>query len=348
MKSTSLILPLVAALGLSLVGCNKKSDPAKSKADPDGAAPAAASAASPAGPLLLQLKWPAGNQYSERMDMVMEMTMQLPGTPQPMKQDTTMGQEYFLTAGGARPGGGRELTLTFGDFDLHVTMNGNSVMNLDTRGESIDQQNPIGDSLRKIAGAKFKCLLDASNNVEKVEGAKEFLDKLGGGGQDQSRQVLQSVFNEDYLKQMISFGQGFPTEPVRPGTTWPTKLEVAMGPMGTMAMELNHTFKGWETRQKRRCALIEFTGTLKSKGEGGVGAMGVALKFDDGTTTGKSWFDPELGTVVETAMQSKMNVTMGLPGQAGAPGEAGRGTTMKSQINQTVNVQMTEVKIAGK
>ena len=114
-------------------------------------------------------------------------------------------------------------------------------------------------------------------------------------------------------------------------------------------MDLDYTFKGWEKHEKRDCALLEFSGPLKTKGEPGAGIMGMKMSLDGGNTTGKSWFDPQLGVMVEVAMDMKMNLRIGLPAQgAAANNPAAQPQTMTAPLNQKITVKLVEVVQAGK
>jgi hypothetical protein len=101
------------------------------------------------------------------------------------------------------------------------------------------------------------------------------------------------MLKEDYFKQMAHFGDTLPGRRVNAGESWPSKTDVIMGPMGTVTIDLTHTFKGWDQRNNKRMALLESSGTITGKGEQGAGPMGMSAVIDDGMMKGKSWFDPK-------------------------------------------------------
>lgn len=174
---------------------------------------------------------------------------------------------------------------------------------------------------RAMVGAKLLFTIDSSNKVDKVEGWNELVTAMTSATQGQARNMLGSMFKEDYFKQMGNFGSGMPGRTVKPGESWPWKTEIAMGPMGTVTVDLTYTFAGWDERNNRKLALIESVGTVGSKGEPGAGAMGTSISIENGHWSGKSWFDPKQSLVTETVVDQKMDVRMTMP-QRPSPGGA--------------------------
>ncbi len=346
MNKKILILAISTALGVGLTGCSK-SDPARSGAS---GTPAAST-----GPVELKLKWPPGNRYVQRMELLQDSTMSGAQMPKPMKQHVTMGQEYSLTALKARDGGGSEVELEFLAAEMEVSMGERVVMNFDSKGEAgaDEAQNPIASTFRKMIGSKLKYLFNASNRVEKIEGIQEFTDQMTRTAPPQARAIFQSMFNEDYLKQLVDLGQGLPAQPVKPGDKWPVNSEVSMGPMGTLLTAMDYTFKGWEQHEKHNCAVLDFTGTVKSKDGAGSSLMGMTMVLDNGTVSGKGWFDPELGMIVDAAINEVMTMRMTVPTQgprrtnAAAAGPAPT-QTITNRMDQKINLKLVEFTPGGK
>ena len=151
--------------------------------------------------------------------------------------------------------------------------------------------------------------------------------------------MISGMYSEDYVKQIADYTKWLPPKPVVIGDKWPSKIEVPAGPMGKLLLELNSTFKGWEQHDNHKCALIESSGTLKSLPGQQAGPMG-KMTIDKGKTTGKNWFDPELGTLVEAASDQTMSMKVDLPGQPGGNQPA---QTFSSDIAQKVNVKLVEL-----
>src|SRR6267142_1779909 len=131
MKKTIVALAIGVAVGLPIPGC-KKSEDSKTTATASGD-----TVSKTDDRVELKLKWPVGNRYIQRMDIVQSSEMTVPQAPQPVKQDVTMG--------------------------------GRSVMTFDSKGEAGDEtRNPLAAMFRKMAGARILYLMDASNQVERV------------------------------------------------------------------------------------------------------------------------------------------------------------------------------------
>jgi hypothetical protein len=139
--------------------------------------------------------------------------------------------------------------------------------------------------------------------------------------------MFDGMFGEGMFRQMVDFdGRTLPARPVDVGDTWPVKIDLEMGPIGQLALEMDFTFKGWEERQQRHCAWFDFTGSMTTKGEGG-SMMGMSFVLKDGKTTGKTWFDPDLGMTIDTDMRQDMKLLMTLPKVGIPPNMAGKSIT---------------------
>ena len=300
---------LCVALGCAM-GCKKSEPGGKSSSSGEGSSESTVTDDGAA--ISLKVKWPVGNRYAERLEMNGDTETFMPMSPKPMAQKVSLNQEYSITVLGERPKGGRELELEFESTEIDVTVNGKPVVNLDTKAEAGPaESNPALSGFRQVIGAKIKFLLDESNQVEKVEGMKEFTAKASAGSNPQSRAMMQSMFSEDYFKQMVDFQRGFPAKPVKAGESWPVKTELNLATLGVMSLDLTYTLKGWEQREKRKCAAIDFNGTMTSKGSPATGGM--SMKIESGKMSGRTWFDPELGHPVETAMNQDLVIHMTVP-----------------------------------
>ena len=120
-----------------------------------------------------------------------------------------------------------------------------------------------------------------------------------------------------------------------------TRLDIAAGPMGKLDVDMEFKFTNWEMREQRACAALDFAGTMKAAGEAKPGLMGMAMTINDGTTSGQSWFDPDLGMVVESAIRQKLTMLMTMP--QGAPNAGGGGAqTLTNRIDQKINLKLVE------
>jgi hypothetical protein len=173
--------------------------------------------------------------------------------------------------------------------------------------------------------------------VARLEGLEELRSKVLANLPAASRAVLGQLLSEDSLKRNLTFGQGFPDHPVGIGDRWPVQSEINLGPLGTMELQQEYVMKGFEVREGRSCAILEFNGVLKRKPGGDAASPYLKVSVENGTANGRNWFDPELGMVVAAEVNQSVKIIVEVVGRNPA-GTNGLPTsrTMTNQINQTV------------
>jgi hypothetical protein len=343
-------------------GCSKfenaKGDAAKS----DGKSTNGAAAQQNVPPIELKVKWPMGNRYTERLQVTSSSETTVPQSPKPIGQQVKIEQEYALEVTKQADKGKKEIDLEFLSTDLEVTSGGKVVMNIDTKGEAggAEADNPLAASYRQLVGTKIKYHLNDRNMVEKIDGLKEFVDKAVGKAPAQAKAMMRTQFSDDYFKQLVEFGKSLPSKPVKPGDTWPVKTQIAMGAMGYVIADLNYTFKGMEQREKRDCAAIDFTGSLTSKPPSNTPPpTATSVTIEKGTMSGRTWFDPELGSMVDTDMDQDltMKVSYSVPVRqrpaAGTnvpqpPAQAPVQQTATTHTKQKINIKLVDFSGTGK
>ena len=339
------LLPIVAsaAITLSLLGCKKSSDAPQANGSSTGTANSTAAAGNPDDAVALKLRWPVGGRFGHRMELAQAMHVPaIPGVPggRPTTQEMTMGQEFSLNVLRERAGGGCEVELEFQSVNMSVTRGGNEGLAFDTRDEATgDEANPDVKPFRQMIGQKLTLLLDSSNNVERVEGMKAFTEKVFGDSEG-SPNPMAAMLNEDHFKQMMSIGRNLPAQPVKPGDTWPSKPEISMGPLGKTTLDLTYTFKGWEQHEQRRCAALTFTGSLGGNTGDPNNPIGAMMSVAGGQCSGKSWFDPLRGMIIDNAIEQTIQMRMKIPGRPNAgPGAA---PPVETTLKQNVSIKLVE------
>ena len=330
------LLPVAALLLiLAATGCGKKGEAAKSQSSSSDPA-----VAPPQGAVELKLKLPVGARFPMRIEVVQKSEMRIPSMPKPMQQETTLNQELRFTVLKEYEGGGREVELEFSDVDMSVMVNGREAMAFDSRGESLGgQDNPAASAFQRMVGAKLKYVLDESNQVAKVEGWSELVTKMFANSP--GARMMAGVFTEDYFKQLADFSQGLPGKAVQPGDTWPVKRTTVMGPLGEATLDLTYTFKNWELREKRQCARMEFSGPIRAGAPSTNSVMmGIRMAILHGTTSGQSWFDPELGLTIDADVGQKMNVLMSFPGTNAPARGANPSGSMTNVMGQRIRLRL--------
>jgi Family of unknown function (DUF6263) len=343
MNKNKLLVAVTLALSLSWMGCNKS-----------GKLDTKSEFKAPGGPVELKLKWPVGERIVQDMDMKQSMELSIPGQPGPTKQDMNMGQEYGLTVLKDTPGGGHEIEMEFLSARMSIAMGGKTLDYDSTKKPANDSANPaaakiqksLADMFGKIVGSKIQYFLDASNDVERMEGVDELENRLSSGAQaDWLVPFKSAMFSKDRFKLIMSANRYLPPKAVQPGDTWPNTLSFEMGPLGTMTMDFNSTFQSWEMHGKRNCARLEIQGTIKSTPGTNANPTGLTMTITGGDFTGISWFDPELGITIDTTMNEDIKMVMNIPtNPRGNAGAAGRMQTITNQMNQIITIKLVSVK----
>jgi hypothetical protein len=278
------------------------------------------------------------------MVMTQSMVMTIPNMPTPMEQTTTMGQDYGFTVLDETPEGKHEVEMDFLAAKMTSSMAGKTMVDYDSSKKAAADAapDPVGDMFGKIIGSKIQYYLDATNGVERIGGADELMSRLSTGARADQLAMLRGMFSEGYLKQRMSEYQVLPANPVQPGDTWPVHSEFSMDQLGSLVIDNNFTFQNWEIHGKRYCARLEFQGTIKSGENTNSNPKGISFKVLDGTCSGSSWFDPELGITIDTTMNQSMNSVLTVPGQGRGNG-GGQPQTIPAQMNQTILVKLVSV-----
>jgi hypothetical protein len=282
-----------------------------------------------------QQKWVVGKRYLQRQEMNQETEMAIPQMPSPMKQTMKNTQDFAVSVLAVRPTGGWELNFEFVAQKMEMSMGGQTMMSYDSTQPASAASNPMLGALGKMVGVKMKMLTDAKGKVESVEGLKEVIEKLAGDAGGPMQDVIKGVLNEDNLKEMGELGNCLPNKTIRLGEQWNLQREFNLGQMGAMKVSMTITFSGWEERDQHRCALFETTGTVTGASEGKMGPM--TFKMENGKTSGKVWFDPELGMTRGAVQVQTMNLKIMPP----------QGDPITGKIQQNVNsklVEMTDIK----
>jgi hypothetical protein len=98
---------------------------------------------------------------------------------------------------------------------------------------------------------------------------------------------------------------------VKLGDGWAIHLEEPSG-AGPLDVDLKCTFKNWEQHADHKCMRIIFTGTVQAAPN----TASLPAKIEKGRVSGETWFDPQLGMIVQIAFDADMNLKITRQGQA--------------------------------
>ena len=325
---------IAAALLLSACGksepaatptANATPVPAKSPATPPAAPATPAAAKPPAGVQELGIKWVAGKKLRFRMEQTQDSETSVPGLTEPMAQTTTSAVEYSIAAVMAQPDGGWELEMEFLRQEIDSKMGKTGLMNFDSTKPATEDKDPNAALFRRLVGSRIKCLTDAHGKVREMEKFDEFLQNVAATGGATGAATLQSLYNQDSLKELCSVADSLPDHPVKPGDSWNARRTMDAPPLGKLNVDQTFTFSAWETHHGRLCAALDYAGSITSSGEVG-SVKGMTIKLENGTTAGKAWFDAARGEMVEVQDQHTLGLKMSAAGQELATKIKGHGS----------------------
>ena len=318
-------------------------------------------------PVEMKAQWKPGQRYTMHLEMT--QSGQMPWGRGTGGQESSIGQDYTVTATDV-PGGGRKLDLEINALAVEAGAGDRVWLRYDSLNKVTPNEGPSVELLDKLIGGRIRYLLDADNKVTQVDGVQELFARLDGGAANTTRGpggqrgggrfggggpggILQRFYNADVFKQLVDVS-GLPQNATRIGDTWSVTKDVPAAVVGTLVLTTTNRLKGWQVRDGKNCARIEFTGTLVPKGKTENLPFLGGLKLENGKINGTSWFSPDIGLPVETTL----NQTYTLTGTRAANFAPRRGTNapagatnappekFSSPMRQTFSVKLTEVQPA--
>lgn len=367
MKSirTILFCALVLGCGAFASGCKKNTGTAAPKESKITGSPSDP-------PVAIQPKWTAGQRYLMRMESA--QSYQLPnfpglgrgasgatGTNNPPLENH-FAQEYALIVTNAADGHhGIEMEILA--FEIVAARGDQEFINYDSGNKVAPGNGPMTDLFDKLIGGKIHYLVAPDSTVVRVEGVKELFDRVEPpaeantdatrgrrGGTPGGAGMLRSAYNEDVFRQMIELA-GAPPNSVRIGENWTVTRETSAPIIGKLAITTTNTLRGWQEHEGRRCARVEFTGTVVFGTN--TGPLAAFMKLEGGTVTGRYWFAPDLGIPVETIFDQEMTLRMANfgAGQGRRPRDGANAevttnapTSITAPMRQNISVKLVEVK----
>lgn len=338
MNKNCLLLVSMLVGTLSLVGCGKSDKPDKS------------STSTPAAPVPVQykMKWLKEEPMVESVGMTQNMVISIPGQPNPIKKNLTMGQEYGFQVLGDTSDGGHELEFNFQKVMMKSTVGEKTLVDYNSEAKALlAASSPMDDTLvsafDKVVGNKIQFFMDASNSVVNVGGVDKLLKRLSLGTKADQLALMRAMFSEGYQQQMLSQYRFLPPQAVIPGDAWPIQMEFNLDKIGTLVVDFTFTVKCCETRQQRNCIRFDFEGTVDLKHGAPPNPSGMVVRIPKSSACGSCWFDPELGLMVETTINEDVNLVISLPLSPHAkPG--GRMQTLTNEMTQALSVKLLSVR----
>jgi hypothetical protein len=271
--------------------------------------------------------------------------------PKTVSVQNNFAQEYALTITNAA-NGNRGMEMEILAFEIEAGQ-GNQRIDYDSRNQVVEQSGPFADVFNKVIGGKLYCLISSDDKVLQVAGVSELIARATaespGDNPPPGRRaplrgaattLLTGIYNEDGIKQMVEFTRVSP-ETAHVGDSWPANREISSPMVGKFMLNMTNTFRGWQDHDGKKCARIEFTGTIDSS-ENGAAQKPMRMTVQDGTLKGRYWFSPELKMSIETELDQEYTIHA----SAGTNGNAGRGANFNftAPVQQKVSLKLLDVR----
>jgi hypothetical protein len=201
-------------------------------------------------------------------------------------------------------------------------------------------QNPLSEFFKQLVGAEFKVTLNKKDlKVTKIDGRKEFVDKLVSANQ-QMKPLLEQILSEKALIEMAepTFAV-LPTEPKAEGDSWTRKTMLDMGPIGKYDNEYKYTYEGKDEKKLDKIK-VETKLTYIPPGDAAAGIGGLPFKIKDAKLTGTDakgmvYFDEAKGRV------DRSNQSLDLKGELQIE-IGGQTTKVDLEQKQTTTVESSD------
>ncbi len=222
---------------------------------------------------------------------------------------------------------------------MTIDISGNLISYDSTKADSPTAGNPgLSEFFKNLVGSEFTATIDKAFKVEKVDGKKEFIAKLGSGS-PQMDNLLNKIMTDDALKQMCDPTLGVtPDAPKKAGDSWEKKSVLNLGPIGTFDVTYKFKFVGPDAAQKDMDKIEVETALVYNAPKEDPAAGGLLFRIKEGKLTQPTPAPGEppapKGTILyntKTQRVESADITLKLKGELTV---AIGGTDTKVELNQ--------------
>jgi hypothetical protein len=294
-------------------------------------------------PVTFLAQWSPSNRYVFHSQVTSSSEEPRLGVNKPIPQESTLGLDYVITVSNTRSNGSRSLQMEIIGVQFECSQGDTALVSYDSMNKVVGTDgNPLAERLETIIGNKIFFQLSPSNKVMNVRGINEITAKVQAGGSARGQAALRRQLTPQYLRHLIDVTV-LPAEPVKVNDSWPGQLAFNLGSLGgSVDADVTYRFRGWQQRGEHKCALVEFEGNIKPRGTN-TSRGGISSSVESGTINGRTWFDPDLGLVVESLQEqaalSKGTIKWRRSGTNAAP------QAYVSNLRQRATVKLMEMEL---
>ena len=208
--------------------------------------------------------------------------------------------ERTYTCSTAEDGGDAKIEVVINWLTQRVVDKEEVRLDIDTTKEPQEGEDVAIKGLRMLVGHKFTTTIGKSGTVNKVEGSKELLTRMGETLPGMSKQADPATLDADVKKSAELQYEFLRQEPAKVGDSWEraTTAPLNDGPEGT----LTYTFKEVAEKEGRKCLHLTVSGKL------GEPKKRAFFKYEDVDWTGDVWLDAATREVVFSDFTLKCSV----------------------------------------
>jgi hypothetical protein len=337
------------AAGLGLTGCKK----AEARG---GDRPITGKASDPAA--TFEGRWDETNAYVYHLETITGTQVPRRNSEVVIQQDTVLAKDLRFGVTNITREGVRAMSMEVQAVRVETTADQRLTSAFDTENELLStEDNSIASRLRRVKGARlgFKLAPAPSTRVVRVDGAKEFNDRVGSGRnvRGAAGAVLNKFFNQQFYRDLVEM-TFLPTNPVRIGESWTNFARSGAGLYNNASAELIYTFRGWQWHEGTNCARFDFVGGTRGGTTNRKTSTSSSSSNEEAELEGTLWFSPDIGVPVELEFDQSITrqttstrvvrmTTTNAPGTvvAAVPGTAGTNATLVVDIDDEPDVLVT-------
>lgn len=187
-------------------------------------------------------------------------------------------------------------------------------------GTRKDENDPLIRPFSVLVGKSFTFTVTPEGRVTKVEGYADIMGQvlsqtlLGDGGLGAALGSLAAGSDEDYRRQIEQSFAILPGRAPKRGESWTIDVDQPIGPFGTVRQNATHTRTGATRIQTRGSFVFEANPELAA-------SLGQLFKitFKEASVKGTSEFDPDLGLLRASTMETRFEIDATLMSPDGTP-----------------------------
>lgn len=243
-------------------------------------------------------------------------------------QATHFEADYGLSVTNETSKSHKQLDVEFLALVMQVFSGDDTRVYFDSENKAVPMTGDFAEAMRNMLHTHFGAELSSRDTLVKVRGLDEAVTAATAKKNLRKADAwVRRLFTTSNVRHMVELNP-LPDKSVRVGDTWHQTNDLING----FVAEADYKFLGWQFHDERKCALIEFQGTIgppkNSKGK---------TTVEDSNFYGRYWFDPEINMIADSVVHEQYTLSRG----KGPDGE-------KLPMAQTISVKLDSVSTPSK